>query len=95
MIKMKGSQLNKYLFAGSLKLLMIFTGILIWLILLSCCSDVKATNLIFNGGFESGNTGFQTDYTYYPPPNYSLNYEGAYAVGIHPSPLYRSDDAFD
>lgn len=29
----------------------------------------SSTNLIFNGNFDDGNTGFQTDYVYYSPNN--------------------------
>ena len=37
-------------------------------------------NLITNGNFESGNTGFETDYTYYNPPDVLLTEPGVYVV---------------
>jgi hypothetical protein len=43
---------------------------------------VNATNLIVNGDFEAGNTGFSTDYGYCPPWN-TLN--GQYWIGNNPA----------
>ena len=41
-----------------------------------------AQELVTNGDFEAGNTGFITDYSYVPPPgsSYSLYPEGDYAI---------------
>ena len=36
------------------------------LALLGTVAQGFATNLVFNGGFESGNTGFSSDYTFWP-----------------------------
>jgi len=42
----------------------------------------SATNLVVNGDFESGNTGFSSAYTYSPAVN---NTEGQYTVGSSPA----------
>lgn len=39
-------------------------------------------NLVYNGDFELGNTGFQTDYTYYIPPYFD---PGHYYIGTNPA----------
>ncbi len=44
-------------------------------------SQVLGTNLIVNGNFEIGNTGFTSDYIYQPPPNTT---EGVYYIGANP-----------
>ncbi len=41
-----------------------------------------APNLITNGDFSAGNTGFSSDYTFGPPP--SLMGEGVYTIGADP-----------
>lgn len=44
-----------------------------------------AQELVVNGDFTAGNTGFYTDYTYVPPPGTpaSLYPEGYYAVDVN------------
>ena len=42
------------------------------------------TNLIVNGDFESGNTGFTSDYTYVAEAPTALYDEGKYGVGTNP-----------
>lgn len=49
-------------------------------------TEARATNLVTNGGFESGNTGFSSDYTY----STDLGPEGVYSVvsdasTVHPA----------
>jgi hypothetical protein len=43
-----------------------------------------ATNLIVNGDFESGNTGFTSDHTYVDPTAGSLVPEGLYTIAPNP-----------
>ncbi len=43
---------------------------------------VDSTNLVVNGDFNSGNTGFQSDYIYNPTSVYS---EGTYAITSNPN----------
>lgn len=38
-------------------------------------------NLVLNGNFEQGNTGFQSDYAYYVPPTFT---PGHYVIGSNP-----------
>jgi len=47
--------------------------------------DVTGSNLIVNPSFESGNTGFTTDYNY----NSSLYIEGDYFVGTNPTATHH------
>jgi hypothetical protein len=51
-----------------------------------CCIEIpiaSATNLIINGDFEAGNTGFSTGYQYYNGTDFQL-IEGRYAIGVDP-----------
>ena len=50
------------------------------LAVLLCFCSVGRANLVYNGGFESGNIGFTTDYTY----STDLVPEGVYAIGDDP-----------
>ena len=43
-------------------------------------APARATNLVVNGSFESGNTGFSSDYTYLPTPSQTLMDAGEYGV---------------
>jgi hypothetical protein len=43
-----------------------------------------ATNLIVNGDFESGNTGFTSDHTYVDPTASALFPEGLFTIGTNP-----------
>jgi hypothetical protein len=43
-----------------------------------------ATNLIVNGDFESGNTGFTSDHTYVDPTASALFPEGLFTIGSNP-----------
>lgn len=43
-----------------------------------------ATNLIVNGDFESGNTGFTSDHTYVDPMANALFPEGLFTIGTNP-----------
>lgn len=47
---------------------------------LAVASQAQAANLIVNGDFEAGNTGFSSDYTYSPGSNFAA----AYTVGSDP-----------
>ena len=56
-----------------------------------------AQNLITNGDFESGNTGFESDYTYYEPGVHPLSDAGVYVVkrnphDYHPSQFFDMGD---
>jgi hypothetical protein len=49
------------------------------MVVMSFCMPVVATNLVVNGNFEQGNTGFSTGYTYSPGnlwngPSYTVDY---------------------
>src|SRR5262249_41402182 len=46
--------------------------------------DIQA-NLLANGNFSQGNTGFTTQYTYSPN---SVESEGTYAIASNPAPLH-------
>lgn len=57
-------------------------------VFMAVCSFLIATvsfgtNLIVNGDFETGNTGFSTQYQY-SPGDYGLHQEGRYAIGSDP-----------
>ena len=47
-------------------------------------------NLVVNGNFSAGNTGFSTQYTYNPNPSIPFNQlnEGQYTVGALPAPMH-------
>ena len=48
-------------------------------------SHAEAANLVVNGGFEAGTTGFTSGYSYVPPtPQTSCYGEGTYTVGSNP-----------
>ena len=72
-----------------------------FLVALACLLSVTwlagsalADNLVINGGFESGNVSFISDYDYCNPSplpdNVDLRVEGTYAIGTSPS-QYHSD----
>ena len=63
------------------KIFLIITIVLIFLFY-PFFSNSFSSNLIYNGDFEEGNTGFSTDY-HYSPGAYKLE-EGAYDVVIDP-----------
>ena len=48
------------------------------------CAQASAGNLVVNGNFERGNTGFTGGYTYVAAPNL-INTEGEYTIGANPS----------
>jgi gliding motility-associated-like protein len=48
-------------------------------------SKLTTTNLITNGDFSAGNTGFSSDYVYTGPGPLTLNPEGKYGVGPNPN----------
>lgn len=50
-------------------------------------------NLVVNGDFESGNTGFQTDYTY-NANNYGLNTHGRYCIDAATGKHYSNDNSW-
>lgn len=50
----------------------------------------QGTNLVVNGDFESGNTGFSSDYIYEPPPN---TMGGTYYTGTNPNAWNMGMDA--
>ena len=69
----------------------------------SLAASQASANLIFNGDFEAGNTGFSSDYTYIAPgtvnppgapdqgqSDYTLWDEGTYSVGTDPNSLHAS-----
>jgi hypothetical protein len=75
----------------------------------SLAASQASANLIFNGDFEAGNTGFSSDYAYIAPgtlspvgaPDYSsggsaytLWDEGTYSVGTDPNSLHASWASF-
>jgi hypothetical protein len=50
---------------------------------------------VVNGGFEAGNTGFTSGYTYMPPgPSCDLSPQGAYTVGADPHTCHPSGASF-
>jgi hypothetical protein len=51
---------------------------------LAAGSADAATNLIVNGDFESGNTGFTSDHTYVDPTAGALFPEGLFTIGTNP-----------
>jgi hypothetical protein len=54
--------------------------------LLACGSKHgMAVNIVLNGDFSAGNTGFTNGYVYVPPAPGSINTEGEYTVGSDPS----------
>jgi hypothetical protein len=54
-----------------------------WIIAALCASSaVSAANLVTNGDFEAGNSGFTSDYSYSPGGNST---EGQYTVSANPS----------
>lgn len=55
--------------------------ILTLLLLYALSSSVFATNLVINGSFESGNTGFTSQYTY---DTTDLTPPGVYYIGANP-----------
>ena len=59
--------------------LVLFTALL-------ACLSAEGSNLLFNGDFELGNTGFGSDYTYLSTQSFLDN--GHYAIGTNPS-LYH------
>lgn len=66
-------------------------------LLLIAVTPVLGQNLITNGNFEAGNTGFQTDYHYYTSPDFPLADPGVYHVAknphtYHPSGFYSFFD---
>ena len=74
----------------------------------SLAASQASANLIFNGDFEAGNTGFTSDYTYIAPGTlspvgapdnpggsaYTLWDEGTYSVGTDPNALHASWASF-
>ena len=52
--------------------------------LLLAGSAHAATNLIVNGDFEAGNTGFTSDHTYVDPTASALFPEGLFTIGVNP-----------
>ena len=81
------------------------------LAVLFCLGGLAASqasaNLIFNGDFSAGNTGFTSDYTYIAPgtvnppgapdqgqSDYTLWDEGTYSVGTDPNSLHASWASF-
>lgn len=74
------------------KMMKINTSSLVFLVLMAVFSSAPffAQNLIVNGDFESGNTDFSTDYTYFINSN---NTQGIYGVVTNPQTWYPS--AFD
>jgi len=60
-------------------------------------SYADSTNLIINGSFEQGNTGFSSAYTYVPTPtpdNQGMWIEGTYAIGSDPQAYHRLWSSF-
>ena len=47
-----------------------------------------AVNLVVNGDFESGNTGFTSDHTYVAPAPNVLFPEGLYTIGMDPNAVH-------
>lgn len=68
--------------------------------LIATSAQVAFANLITNGDFEAGNTGFTSDYTYVAPPYnntvwpYSLGPEATYTVGEDPYDTHGSWTSF-
>ena len=65
-------------------------------LLLLAVIPANGQNAVNNGDFEAGNTGFQTDYSYYGPPPYMTD-GGVYHVkrnphDFHPSGFYDCGD---
>ena len=50
-------------------------------LVLACATQASAGNLVANGDFEAGNTGFTSDYVHSPASGYD---PGVYAVGASP-----------
>jgi len=59
-----------------------FAALVVCLITLSTCS--ASTNLIVNGNFEAGNTGFDTSYTYLNPGEGVLHPDRLYTIVSSP-----------
>ncbi|MGC4043716.1 MAG: hypothetical protein QM758_07910 [Armatimonas sp.] len=57
----------------------------------AACSVAHAQNLITNGDFSAGNTGFTSQYTYKPPP---ATGQGQYFVGADPHGWYGPFPSF-
>ena len=77
-------------------------GLLVGLVVLTVC-QAWAQNLVINGNFEAGNTGFTSAYTYAgvagtPSPisgnANTLWDEGTYSVGTDPNSLHASWASF-
>lgn len=58
---------------------------------LALCCSAYAQNLIVNGNFSAGNTGFTSQYTYKTPP---ATGQGQYYVGANPNSWYSGFPAF-
>jgi hypothetical protein len=70
----------------------IFIGLACLLSLTLMVGSALAANLVVNGGFESGNTGFGSDYGYQPPND--IHNQGVYVVGSNPNTYHSSWASF-
>jgi hypothetical protein len=59
-------------------------GLIVWLLLFNIENSSIGANLVINGDFEAGNTGFSTGYTYTDVPQ-DLLPEGHYAICTDPT----------
>ena len=73
----------------------IFLGLACLLSLTLMVGNALAANLVVNGDFESGNTGFTSAYTYVATPGDKALYpEGAYAIGGDPRDFHDQWTSF-
>ena len=70
----------------------ILIGLACLLLLTWLAGSALATNLVTNGSFELGNTGFSSDYTNDPPGD--IYAQGVYVVGSNPSSVHNSWSSF-
>jgi hypothetical protein len=67
----------------------LLTGAAVAAVLLSAGAASAATNLVVNGDFSAGNTGFTSGYTFVPYPT-DMHPEGLYTVGSNPFAVHSS-----